>query len=140
MQLDHETYYVHLDVVRGTYQCTMQSFMCSGPADIVLACRCQLAARQRKLICNALITPHNCFEKRLGAGMSCCPFCCLAGIGEIAALENLSSDTFVFTDNGKQWSVARYGTVSATRALPCRTPAVRNMRGPPIIIEYAPPI
>ena len=37
---------------------------------------------------------------------------CRAGIGEIAALENLSSDTFVFTDNGKQWSVARYGTVS----------------------------
>ena len=41
-----------------------------------------------------------------------------AGIGELAALENLSSDTFVFTDNGSQWAVARYGTVRPQPQLP----------------------
>ncbi len=53
-----------------------------------------------------------------------------AGIGELAALENLSSDTFVFTDNGKQWAVARYGTVRAlhdSRALSSRTDLCTSM-------------
>ena len=42
----------------------------------------------------------------------------VAGIGLKAALAHLGLDIFVFSDDGKEWVIARYGQVSACARLP----------------------